>query len=60
MKDGDDGAIKKVVAERASSKFDVQREAERYASKQVVGNQGGGGWRDQTPYHQTTTLYKKR
>lgn len=38
---GDDWAVKKGNAERASGVFDTQREAEQYA-KQVVGNQGGG------------------
>lgn len=38
---GDDWAVKKGNAERASGVFDTQREAEQYA-KQIVGNQGGG------------------
>lgn len=41
VKDGDNWAVKKARAERASGKFDTQREAEQYA-KQVVSNQGGG------------------
>ena len=38
---GEDWAVKKGHAERASGVFDTQREAEQYA-KQVVGNRGGG------------------
>jgi hypothetical protein len=41
VKHGDDWAVKKGGAERASGVFDTQREAERCA-KEIVGNQGGG------------------
>lgn len=41
VKDGDDWAVKKPGAKRASVKFDTQREAEQFA-KQTVRNLGGG------------------
>ena len=41
VKRGDDWAVKKGGAERASGIFGTQREAERYA-KEIVGNLGGG------------------
>lgn len=41
VKDGKDWAVKKSGAERASGKFDTQREAEQFA-KGVVSNLGGG------------------
>ena len=41
VKQGDDWAVKKSGAERASGVFNTQREAEQYA-KQVVGHLGGG------------------
>lgn len=41
VKHGDDWAVKKGGADRASAVFDTQREAEQYA-KQLVGNLGGG------------------
>ncbi len=41
VKDGDDWAVKKAGARRASGKFDTQGGAEQFAKK-VVANQGGG------------------
>src|SRR5260221_731044 len=41
VKPGDEWAVKKGGAERASAVFGTQREAERYA-KEVVSNLGGG------------------
>ncbi len=41
VKDGDDWAVKKAGAKRASGNFGTQREAEKFA-KQVVSNLGGG------------------
>jgi len=41
VRHGDDWAVKKAGADRASGVFETQREAERFA-KEVVGNLGGG------------------
>lgn len=41
VKHGDDWAVKKSGADRASGVFDTQRAAESFA-KEVVGNLGGG------------------